>query len=57
LDENFTRLITTFDEVPLLCARDEREHDLRLTRSTSARSRGVDLKRRPPKSRPTAYPR
>jgi len=27
LDENFTRLITTFDEVPLLCARDEREHD------------------------------
>ena len=50
LDENFTRLITTFDEVPLLCARDEREHDLRLTRSTSARSRGVDLKRRPPKS-------
>jgi hypothetical protein len=53
LDENFTRLITTFDEVPLLCARDEGEHDLRLTRSTSARSRGVDLKRRPPKSRPT----
>ena len=57
LDENFSRLITTFDEVPLLCARDEREHDLRLTRSTSARSKGVDLKRRPPKSRPTAYPR
>ena len=28
LDENFTRLITTFDEVPLLCARDEREQRL-----------------------------
>ena len=56
LDENFTRLITTFDEVPLLCARDEREHDLRLTRSTSACSKGVDLKRRPPKSLPWPRP-
>jgi hypothetical protein len=43
LDENFSRLVTTFDEVPP---------------SSSARSlarmTGVDLKRVPPKSRPAA---
>jgi hypothetical protein len=38
LDENFSRPITTFDEVPLL----------------SLARQGVDLKRRPPKSRPAA---
>jgi len=51
LDENFSRLITTFDEVPLLSMRAK-------TRGRTKRPRprlhdkGVDQKRRPPKSRP-----
>ena len=49
LDENFSRLITTFDEVPRLCVREARLASILLARQ------GVDLKRRPPKSRPTAF--
>jgi hypothetical protein len=57
LDENFARLITTFDEVPLLCARTKARMRLAShAHPSSARSKGVDLKRRPPKSRPTANP-
>ena len=48
LDENFSRLITTFDEVPRLCVREARLASILLARQ------GVDLKRRPPKSRPAA---
>jgi hypothetical protein len=50
LDENFARLITTFDEVPLLCARTKARMRLAShAHPSSARSKGVDLKRRPPK--------
>jgi hypothetical protein len=44
LDENFSRLITTFDEVPLKAT----------GAVTHANSPSVDLKRRPPKSLPAA---
>jgi hypothetical protein len=54
LDENFARLITTFDEVPLPVRTHGHEHGLRRSRFPFARGKGVDLKRRPPKSRPTA---
>jgi hypothetical protein len=44
LDENFSRLITTFDEVPLKAT----------GAVTHANNPSVDLKRRPPKSLPAA---
>ena len=49
LDENFTRLITTFDEVPLLFARAQTRRDCSRS-ACRLHDNSVDLKRRPPKS-------
>ena len=55
LDENFARLITTFDEVPLLNrARSSVRAIVHRTPACRFHDKGVDLKRRPPKSRPAA---
>jgi hypothetical protein len=55
LDENFSRLITTFDEVPLLFARARSTVAICTASAPAAfHDKGVDLKRRPPKSLPTA---
>jgi hypothetical protein len=57
LDENFSRLITTFDEVPLLCARVRSATATCIAFAPAAfHDKGVDLKRRPPKSLPAAPP-
>jgi hypothetical protein len=57
LDENFSRLITTFDEVPpLVRARSSVRAIVHRTPACRFHDKGVDLKRRPPKSRPAAPP-
>jgi hypothetical protein len=57
LDENFSRLITTFDEVPLVAFGDTSLLVTRHSSDASPRQPSVDLKRRPPKSRPGLIPR
>jgi len=54
LDENFSRLITTFDEVPRLLDADCACVRFASRPGPAAYDKGVDLKRRPPKSRPAA---
>ena len=49
LDENFSRLITTFDEVPLLFVRAQACPRPQPRSRLSPHDKGVDLKRRPPK--------
>jgi hypothetical protein len=52
LDENFSRLITTFDEVPRLPMSAERTPRFASCARLPLSRQGVDLKRRPPKSLP-----
>ena len=54
LDENFSRPITTFDEVPPASCGCEGARDLHRAHDRRRHEIGVDLKRRPPKSRPAA---
>jgi len=57
LDENFSRLITTFDEVPPVAFGDTSLLVTCHLSDASPRQPSVDLKRRPPKSRPGLIPR
>jgi len=54
LDENFSRPITTFDEVPPASCGCDGARDLHRAHDRRRHEIGVDLKRRPPKSRPAA---
>src|SRR5262249_35407067 len=54
LDENFSRPITTFDEVPPASCGQVPARDFHRTHDRRRHEIGVDLKRRPPKSRPAA---
>ncbi len=56
LDENFSRPITTFDEVPLLYVARTSVHAIARAPTCRFHDNSVDLKRRPPKSLPGRAP-
>ena len=56
MERTFSRLVTTFDEVPPSSCAHDHAYGLHRTHGHRQHDIGVDLKRRPPKSRPAAFP-